>query len=169
MSYLDRPISLNHNQIENVKASPYLGITIDQNLNFNKQSDNICNKANRALGALKKGRTFSTFFEISGTLSIENVGTWSLRNIGTWSSGNMGTWSSGNVGRGIWEHGNSRTHSRVSPFSHTLLRLGGCKQKHIYYTFFSRFTAWRSRGTDINCIKSGKIIKLLKKNSYVIL
>ena len=31
--YLD--LSLNDNQIEHVKASPYLGITIDQNLNFN--------------------------------------------------------------------------------------------------------------------------------------
>ena len=47
-------LSLNDNQIEHVKASPYLGITIDQNLIFNIQTNNICNKANRALGALKR-------------------------------------------------------------------------------------------------------------------
>ena len=42
-------LSLNDNQIEHVKASPYLGITIDQNLHFNIHTNNICNKANRAL------------------------------------------------------------------------------------------------------------------------
>ena len=42
-------LSLNDNQIEHVKASFYLGITIDQNLNFNIQTNNICNKAKRAL------------------------------------------------------------------------------------------------------------------------
>ena len=51
-------LSLNDNQIEHVKASPYLGINIDQNLNFNIQTNNICNKANRALGALKKAAPF---------------------------------------------------------------------------------------------------------------
>ena len=51
-------LSLNDNQIEHVKASPYLGITIDQNLNFNIQTNNICNKANRALGALKRAAPF---------------------------------------------------------------------------------------------------------------
>ena len=47
-------LSLNDNQIEHVKASPYMGITIDQNLNFNIHTNNICNKANRALGALER-------------------------------------------------------------------------------------------------------------------
>ena len=51
-------LSLNDNQIEHVKASPYLGITIDQNLNFKIQTNNICNKANRALGALKRAAPF---------------------------------------------------------------------------------------------------------------
>ena len=36
----------------------YLVITIDQNLNFNIQTNNICNKANRALGALKRAAPF---------------------------------------------------------------------------------------------------------------
>ena len=51
-------LSLNDNQIEHVKGSPYLGITIDQNLNFNIQTNNICNKANRALEALKRAAPF---------------------------------------------------------------------------------------------------------------
>ena len=37
---------------------PYLGITIDQNLNFNIQKNNICNKANRPLEALKRAALF---------------------------------------------------------------------------------------------------------------
>ena len=42
-----------------VKPAPYLGITSDQNLNFNIQTNNIiCNKANRALGALKRASPF---------------------------------------------------------------------------------------------------------------
>ena len=51
MSHDHLDLLLNDNQIEHVKASPYLAITIDQNLNFNIQTDNICNKANRALEA----------------------------------------------------------------------------------------------------------------------
>ena len=58
MSHDHLDLSLNDNQIEHVKASPYLGITIDQNLNFNIQTNNICNKANKALGALKKAAPF---------------------------------------------------------------------------------------------------------------
>ena len=58
MSHDHLDLSLNDNQIEHVKASPYLGITINQNLNFNIQTNNICNKANRALGALKKAAPF---------------------------------------------------------------------------------------------------------------
>ena len=58
MSHDHLDISLNDNQIEHVKASPYLAITIDQNLNFNTQTDNICNQANIALGALKKAAHF---------------------------------------------------------------------------------------------------------------
>ena len=58
MSHDHLDLSLNDNQIEHVKASPYLGITIDQNLNFNIQTNNICNKANSALGALKRAATF---------------------------------------------------------------------------------------------------------------
>ena len=50
LDHLD--LSLNDKQIEHVKASHYLGITIDRNLNF------ICNKANRALGALKRTAPF---------------------------------------------------------------------------------------------------------------
>ena len=35
-----------------------MGITIDQNLQFNIQTDNINNKANRALGALERAAPF---------------------------------------------------------------------------------------------------------------
>ena len=58
MSHDHLDLSLNDNQIEHVKASPYVGITIDQNLNFNIQTNNICKKANRALGALKRAAPF---------------------------------------------------------------------------------------------------------------
>ena len=58
MSHDHLDLSLNDNQIEHVEASPYMGITIDQNLNFNIQTNNICNKANRALGALKRAAPF---------------------------------------------------------------------------------------------------------------
>ena len=58
MSHDHLDLSLNDNQIEHVKASSYLGITIDQNLNFNIQTNNICNKANRALVALKRRAPF---------------------------------------------------------------------------------------------------------------
>ena len=58
MSHDHLDLSLNDNQIEHVKDSPYLGITIDQNLNFNIQTNNICNKADRALGALKRAAPF---------------------------------------------------------------------------------------------------------------
>ena len=58
MSHDHLDLSLNDNQIKHVKASPYLGITIDQNLNFNIQTNNIYNKANRALGALKRAAHF---------------------------------------------------------------------------------------------------------------
>ena len=58
MSHDHLDLSLNDNQIEHGKASPYLGITIDQNLNFNIHTNNICNKANRALGALKRAAPF---------------------------------------------------------------------------------------------------------------
>ena len=60
MSHDHLDLSLNDNQIEHVIASPFLGITIDQNINFNigLQTDNICNKANRALGDLKRAATF---------------------------------------------------------------------------------------------------------------
>ena len=59
MSHDHLDLSLNDNQIEHVKASPYLGITIDQNLNFNIHTNNrLCNKANRTLGALKRAAPF---------------------------------------------------------------------------------------------------------------
>ena len=58
MSHDHLNLALNDNQIEHVKASPYLGITIDQNLNFTIQTNIICNKANRALGALKRAAPF---------------------------------------------------------------------------------------------------------------
>ena len=58
MSHDHLDLSLNDNQIEHDKASPYVGITIDQNLNFNIQTNNICNKANRALAALKRAAPF---------------------------------------------------------------------------------------------------------------
>ena len=58
MSHDHLDLSLNDNQIEHVKASPDLGITIDQNLSFNIQTNDICNKTNRALGALKRAAPF---------------------------------------------------------------------------------------------------------------
>ena len=50
--------SIIDNQIKHVENSPYLGITIDPNLNFNIQTNNICNESNRELEALKR----ATFF-----------------------------------------------------------------------------------------------------------
>ena len=86
-------LSLNDDEIEHVKASPYLGITIHQNLNFNIQTYNICNKVNRALGALKRAAPFlpidtralmSTpwFFHTSTTVVLYIWGTTSDTNIG---------------------------------------------------------------------------------------
>ena len=69
MSHDHLDLSLNDNQIEHVKASPYLGITIDQNLNFNIQTNNICNKTNRALGALKRQHLFYPLIPASPELS----------------------------------------------------------------------------------------------------
>ena len=43
------------NQVEDLK---YLGVTIDQNINFNDHVDNVCKKLRRALGILRRAAPF---------------------------------------------------------------------------------------------------------------
>ena len=59
MSHAHPDLSLNDNQIEHVKASPYLGITIDWHHQFFYiQTDNICHEYNRSFVALKRAAPF---------------------------------------------------------------------------------------------------------------
>jgi len=51
-------LTLNDNPIEPVTSSPYLGVTIDQNLTFNEHIDGVVSRASRALGALRRASRF---------------------------------------------------------------------------------------------------------------
>lgn len=54
----DMTLSVEETSIEQVPATPYLGVTLDQHLTFTEHIDSIISKTSRALGALKRAARY---------------------------------------------------------------------------------------------------------------
>ena len=50
----DLKITVNGNNIEQVRSQKLLGVTLDSHLNFNEHIENLCKKVSQRIGVLKK-------------------------------------------------------------------------------------------------------------------
>ena len=53
-NFIEHSYLLYGHALQNVNEARYLGVTIDSKLNFNKQIDSVCKKANSTLAFLKR-------------------------------------------------------------------------------------------------------------------